>query len=80
MAQVVDAVYESGVFRPLEPVACVEGQRVRLAVNPGNGRPAPEEMLSLARKVYEGLSEAEVEAIEAIALDRSNFIPDRANK
>ena len=32
MSTVIDAVYEGGVFRPLEPLECREHQRVRLHV------------------------------------------------
>ena len=34
---------------------------------------APEEVLRLARQVYAGLSTEEIEAVEAVALDRSHF-------
>ncbi len=40
-------------------------------------------MLKLARQVYEGLSEKDIEEIERIALDRSNFFskdPNRLNE
>ena len=30
----VDAIYQNGVFRPLEDVGLVENQRVRLSVEP----------------------------------------------
>ena len=30
----VDAIYQDGVFRPLEPVCFVENQRVALSVEP----------------------------------------------
>ncbi len=32
MSNIVEAVYENGVFRPLEPVALVEGEHVRVHV------------------------------------------------
>jgi hypothetical protein len=35
--------------------------------------PSPEEILSLAAQVYEGLSPDEVGEIERLALDRSHF-------
>jgi predicted DNA-binding antitoxin AbrB/MazE fold protein len=34
MTYLVDAIYENGVFRPLEPVAMKEHQRVALSVEP----------------------------------------------
>ena len=39
MAQVVEAVYENGVFRPLQPPDLAEGQVVQLLVSPN---PDPE--------------------------------------
>ena len=30
MSKIVEAVYENGVFRPLEPVALAEGEHVRV--------------------------------------------------
>lgn len=37
-------------------------------------------MLKLAEKVYEGLSEDDIDEIERIALDRSNFFGERTKK
>jgi predicted DNA-binding antitoxin AbrB/MazE fold protein len=69
--ELCEAVYENGVFRPLEPLSHppVEGQQVRLVVE----TVSPEQILELATKVYEGLSPEEIEEVEEIALDRSNF-------
>jgi predicted DNA-binding antitoxin AbrB/MazE fold protein len=39
MIQQVEAVYEHGVLRPLEPLALAEAQRVRLTISdPGSGQ------------------------------------------
>jgi predicted DNA-binding antitoxin AbrB/MazE fold protein len=69
--ELCEAVYENGVFRPLNPLSpsLIEGQRVRLSVE----TVSPEQILELASKVYEGLSAEEIEEIEEIALDRSHF-------
>ncbi len=32
MARSIEAVYENGVFKPLQPVKCEEGQRVQLYI------------------------------------------------
>ena len=32
MSKIIDAVYENGVFRPLEPVMLPEGERVQVTV------------------------------------------------
>jgi predicted DNA-binding antitoxin AbrB/MazE fold protein len=73
MTQKVEAVYENGVLKPLQPLTLAEHQRVALMI-----RPLPpldlDEILELARQVYEGLSDEEIAEIEAMALDRSNFM------
>jgi predicted DNA-binding antitoxin AbrB/MazE fold protein len=40
MVHNVDAIYDHGVFRPIEPLALPEGARVHLRVEEENGRPA----------------------------------------
>lgn len=77
MAITIDAVFEKGVFRPVSPPEAKfpEGVRVRLAVETER---TPEEILELAGNVYAGLSEDEIEEIEEIILDRSNFFGDRS--
>ena len=76
-----DAVHENGVFRPLSPpITIAEGQHVRLTIEPCVPEVetrAPEDVLALAAKVYEGLSEDEINEIENIILNRSNFTSDR---
>jgi predicted DNA-binding antitoxin AbrB/MazE fold protein len=76
--QTLDAVYEHGVFRVIDPqeIEIPEGQRVRLVVEPA-AKLSPDEMLELAFEVYDGLSPEEIQEIERIALDRSNFFGDR---
>ena len=72
MSQIVEAIYERGSFKLLgEPLALVEGQRVKLIIEP-TAEPS-EELLDLAAQVYEGLSDDAVEAVEQIALDRREF-------
>lgn len=70
---VVDAVYEDGVFRPLTPLngSFTEGQHVRLsiAVTPDSD----EDPLGMLTNFYEGMSEEEIQAIEKIMLDRSHW-------
>lgn len=72
MRQTVDAVYENGVFKPLNPPELPEGQHVRLEIEttPEEG---PDDMLELAARVYQGLSDQQVNEIEKIALDRGDF-------
>jgi predicted DNA-binding antitoxin AbrB/MazE fold protein len=78
MTQKVEAIYENGLLKPLEALALPEGQRVLVTIEPQAEQLSPDEILALARRVYEGLSEEEIAEIEAIALDRSNFMrPER---
>lgn len=75
--QTVEAIYQNGMFKPLAPILeeIAEGERVEITIK--EKRISPEEMLKLASEVYEGLSEKEIEEIERIALDRTNFFGDR---
>ncbi|MDQ3928438.1 MAG: antitoxin family protein [Chloroflexota bacterium] len=78
--ETIAAIYENGTFRPLDPVdgSISEGQRVDIVVRPvANDTPTPDEILALAAKVYEGLSEEEINEIEKIALERSNWSTGR---
>jgi len=77
MPQTIDAVFEDGAFRPVRPeqVLATNGQLVTLVVQ----SPAISELddlpepLRLAARVYEGLSEEEIQDIEKVVLDRTNF-------
>lgn len=71
MKRPIDAVYQNGTFRPLEPgaVDIPDGQRVRITVE-GEAEPGA---LGLATSVYDGLSERQIDDIEQVALDRSNY-------
>ena len=77
MTQTVEAIYQNGVFRPLSPVSdeISEGKTVKITID--DKKLSPEEYLELAGKVYEGLSDEDINEIERIALDRSNFFGDR---
>ena len=75
--QTIEAVYQNGMFKPLKPMSeeIEEGETVEIIIK--EKRLSPDEMLELAGKVYEGLSEEDVNEIERIALDRSNFFGGR---
>ncbi|PSB45017.1 hypothetical protein C7B80_18385 [Cyanosarcina cf. burmensis CCALA 770] len=77
--QTLKAIYENGVFRPLEKPELAEGQSVQLTVE-STAPLSPQEMLQLAAKVYEGLSETDVDEIEEIALKRDYFFSDRTEE
>ncbi len=68
----IEAVYENGMFRPLTDIheALVEGQRVKLSVRSVE---SVEDPLQLLQKIYEDLSDEEIDEIEQVMLDRSNW-------
>lgn len=70
MKQTINAIYDKGVFRPLENLAISDGKQVRLTVETSS---EPIDLLELAAQVYQGLSEEEIDEIEKIVLNRSNF-------
>jgi len=53
-----------------------EGQQVGITVNT---EATPDDVLASSERVYAGLSEEEIDAIERIALDRDTFSGDRAS-
>lgn len=73
MTQTIEAIYEDGVLKPLTPLQLPEHQRVTLAIQSLRSL-RPDKILELAHQVYAGLSDEEIAEIEAIALDRSNFM------
>ena len=72
MSETLEAIYENGVFKPLKAPRISEGQHVRLTVETAS-EAAPEELLKLAARVYQGLSDKQIHEIEAIALNRIDF-------
>jgi predicted DNA-binding antitoxin AbrB/MazE fold protein len=68
----VEAIFEDGVFKPVERPEIPEGEHVQLTVET-TARPEQEDPLELAARVYQGLRPEEVDEIERIALDRSQF-------
>ena len=73
MGRVLEAVYEQGVLKPLEEPGLAEHQRVviELRESPAGG---VDDYLKACHQVYEGLSDHDIDEIEAIALDRSRFM------
>ena len=71
MKHVIDAIYENGIFRPMQPYTTeiAEGAPVLITVDDET----EPESLKLATRVYDGLSEEDIDEIEQIALNRSNF-------
>ena len=77
MERAIDAVYENGVFRPVDrqQFSIAEGQCVRITVD-DEGAP---DALRLAVSVYDGLSDSQITEIERIALDRRSFSGHRSH-
>jgi predicted DNA-binding antitoxin AbrB/MazE fold protein len=75
MTRTVEAVYENGVFKPLEPIELPEGQRVEVTI-PYIFRPITEEeveeRLRETQQLFEGLTEEEIAKVEASVLERCN--------
>jgi predicted DNA-binding antitoxin AbrB/MazE fold protein len=63
----VEAIFEDGVFKPVERPESPEGEHVQLTVETAE-RAADENPLDLAVRVYRGLRPQEIEEIERIAL------------
>lgn len=75
MTQTIEAIYQNGIFKPLNPISeeITEGEKVKLVVKKEEVNP----IMKLAENFYEGLSEDDIDEIENIALDRSNFFGNR---
>jgi predicted DNA-binding antitoxin AbrB/MazE fold protein len=65
-------VYQDGVFRPVSPPELPEGERVRLTVE-RVAQAKPDDILKLAKRVYEGLSQQDIDEIEDIARHQPLF-------
>jgi len=71
----LEAVFQDGVFRPLTAPEIAEGARVHLLIE---AVPTPPDAVELAGMVYDGLTPAEIDSIEALALDRAHFLGPRS--
>jgi predicted DNA-binding antitoxin AbrB/MazE fold protein len=65
MAKTIEAVYESGVFKPLQPVKLDEGQRVQVYIpheaepNPTAEEDSEQKMRRLGYKAFEDVPDEE---------------------
>ena len=73
MKQTMEAVYANGVFKPLNAPELSEGQYVRLEFETPLEE-SSDDLLELTAKVYEGLSDDEIDAVETISSRRRSFI------
>lgn len=72
MKATVEAIFEDGVFKPVERPEIPEGDHVQLTVETA-ARPEHEDPIELAARVYRGLPSEEIDEIERIALERAHF-------
>ncbi len=68
----VEAVYQDGVFRPVSRPELPDGERVRLTVERMTLTKS-DDILKLASRVYEGLSQQDIDEIEDMARHRALF-------
>lgn len=71
MTKTIDAIYENGVFKPVKALDISEHERVTLIIEEKHEEFF--DILSLASKVYSGLSPRNIEDMEKLVTDRSNF-------
>jgi predicted DNA-binding antitoxin AbrB/MazE fold protein len=74
MADIIEAVYEGGVLKLVQPLGIREHTRVRITIEPEdeNSKNA-EYILALARQSCEGLSKEELAIIESAKLRSERF-------
>jgi hypothetical protein len=82
---IVEATYEGDTLRLHDSLPLREQQTVWVVVVPAPGSESeteearsPDEILRLAAEVYEGLFAQDLQEIEALALDRSQYFAGRA--
>lgn len=73
MTRVLEAIYEDGVFKPLQDPGLEEYQRVLLEIRTEPGDRISS-LLEDWHQVYAGLSEEEIAEVEVIALNRDHFL------
>jgi len=77
MNTIFEAVYENGVFKPLESIKLLEHQRVTIMIQLPMVE-NPDQELESWHQVYLELSDQEIREIESNALDRSHFMAQDA--
>lgn len=78
MTRTIAAVYEGGLFKPLESLELPEHTKVQLTIETEEeARARAQVILELARQSYEGLSDEQRTALEAARLDATHFFSRR---
>lgn len=75
MTETAEAIYRNGSFVLVKPlnIPVEDGKKVKLIIESDDEQSAQNPIMKLAENFYEGLSDDEIEEIEKIILDRSNF-------
>jgi predicted DNA-binding antitoxin AbrB/MazE fold protein len=74
MAKTIEAIFEGGVFKPTSLLDIPEHKKVTLIIE--DEIEESRDILSIASKVYNGLSPEDIRDIEKVILDRSHFSRD----
>ena len=77
MTQTIKAIYQNGMFKPLKPVSGELAEGEEVIINIKSMEKSADEIMKIAENFYEGLPEEEIDEIEKIMLDRSNFFGGR---
>jgi predicted DNA-binding antitoxin AbrB/MazE fold protein len=80
--QTIQAIYHEGVFQPTEPAEVVlqDGERVELSIRKIDEEAETERtarierIMNIIEHFYDGVDEAEIDAIERSILQRVNFV------
>jgi len=77
--ETIEAIYEHGGFRVIAPtdLELAEGRKVRLVIEPME---KPDDVLALARRVYEGLTDEQIDSLEQHTARREDFFGKRISK
>ena len=74
MSEIISAIYEEGVLKPLEPLHLRKHARVRIQISVEEElQQQAEEILALARASCEGLSQEELAIMESAKLNATDF-------
>jgi len=74
----IEAIYEHGTFRLITPVdlKLIEGHKVRLVVE---AIEKPGDVLDPATRVYDGLTDDQIDSIEQVIRRREDFFGERTS-
>lgn len=77
MKTIVRAIYENGVFRPIEPVTAKEGIEVEVAVPGERPQPTPEEVYRRIRAIATLPRESDLEPDPHVSRDHDKYLYGR---